>query len=101
MPTVWMPPVSPKDPVKPAGWSGPGSCQIVAFTLGPVGCVILRAPFRRDVSISPSLGGAPAVKPCWPSKPDPVGALPVLDPRDAGAGMGLRALAPPAGEPLT
>ena len=57
MPTVWMPPVSPKDPVKPAGWSGPGSCQIIAFTLGPVGCVILRAPFRRGVSISPSLGG--------------------------------------------
>ena len=57
MPTVRMPPVSPKDPVKPAGWSGPGSCQIVAFTLGPVGCMILRAPFRREVSISPSLEG--------------------------------------------
>ena len=44
---LW-PPASPEDCLRSAGWSGPGSCQIFAFTLGPVGSMILCAPFKSS-----------------------------------------------------
>ena len=47
-------PASPVDPPILAGRSGPSSYQITAFALGPGVCVILCAPFKSEVSISPS-----------------------------------------------
>ena len=38
----------------PVGRSGPGSYQITAFSLGSRTCQILCAPFKSQVSVSPS-----------------------------------------------
>ena len=48
------PPASLGDSPRPAGRSGPGSCQITAFALGPGVCEILCEPFKSKVSISPN-----------------------------------------------
>ena len=46
-------PASPGDSPRPAGRSGPGSCQITAFALGSGGCESLRAPFESKVFLDP------------------------------------------------
>ena len=48
------PPVSPGGPPKPAGRSGLGSYHSTAFALGPSAHENLCAPFKSEVSISPS-----------------------------------------------
>ena len=48
------PPASLGGSPRPAGRSGPGSCQITAFALGPGVCEILCEPFKSKVSISPN-----------------------------------------------
>lgn len=44
------------------------------FALAPGASEILRAPFKSVISVSPQSWGAPASKPCWPSKPSALGA---------------------------
>ena len=46
-------PASPGDSPRPAGRSGPGSCQITAFAPGSGGCESLCAPFESKVFLDP------------------------------------------------
>ena len=59
---------SPGGSARPAGRSGPGFYQIAAFALGPGAHEILCVLFKS--LCFPQSWGAPAVKPCWPSKPN-------------------------------
>ena len=76
---IQLPPASPGDPPRPAGRSGLHSCEVTAFALGPsvheTVCALQEWSF-----CFPQSCGAPAFKPCWPSKAKYSGA----PPSDAG-----------------
>ena len=89
----------PRDPPRPVGKPGPSSYKITAFALGPSAHEILCAPFKTEVSISPSLG-APAVKPASFQSQMLWGLLfPVPDFWAGGPNVRLRTCIP-VGEPL-
>ena len=70
--------------------SDSGSFQIIASSLGPRACEILCVSFKSGVSISHShLFGSPQSKPHWPSKPNVLEVIfLVQDPKAAEAMWG-------------
>ena len=68
-------PASPGDPPRPSGRSGPDSYGVTAFALEPSVHKTLCALSKSGVCFSQS-HGAPAVKPCWSSKPNALESLP-------------------------
>ena len=91
---------SPRDPLRLAGRSGPGSYQIIAFwgAGGPGACEISLTLLERSLYSPPPtptpLCGTPAIKTHWPSRPN-VLQIPPCNARCLGWGAwgGLRALA--------
>ena len=57
------PPASPGDSPRTTGRSGPGSCHLIAFALATSVYEILCAPFKSEVSISPTPVGFPKLAP--------------------------------------
>ena len=70
---------SPRDPLRLAGRSGPGSYQIIAFwgAGGPGACEISLTLLERSLYSPPPtptpLCGTPAIKTHWPSRPNALG----------------------------
>ena len=90
-----LPPTSSGDSRRPAIRSGPGSCQITAFALGPSTCEILCAPFINEVSISPSPLGLLLLSPSGLQSQMLWGLMfPVPDTGAGETDMGLRTLTP-------
>ena len=48
-----LPPTTPEGSPRPSGWSGPGSYEVNALSLGPGAHETLCAPFKNDISVSP------------------------------------------------
>ena len=62
------PPASPGDLPRPAGRSGPGSCEVTAFSPGSRCAQDLVFTLQEWHFCSPQSCGVPTIKPCWPSK---------------------------------
>ena len=95
VPEPQLPPASPGYSLRPVGRPGPGSYQITAFVLGPGACEILCAPFKNEVSISPSPVGLLQLSPAGFQSQMLWGFIfLVLDPWAGEPDMGLRTLTP-------
>ena len=88
-------PTSPGDSPRPAGRSGPGSYQSIAFALHPGEWEILCTPFKSEVSISPSPVGLLRLSPAGLQSQMLWGLIfLVLDPQVGEPDVGLRTLTP-------
>ena len=97
--SVFVPRVSFTSP-RSASRSDPGSYQITASSQSPEAHESLCAPFKSEVSISPSSLGLPKVSPAGLQRQVLWGFIfPVQDPWAQVPSMGLRSV-PPLGEPL-
>ena len=87
-------PTSPRDSLRPAGRSGPGSCPMTALAPSSGTWQVLCAPFKSLLRFPQSLG-TPKAKPHRPSKPDSLGAVFLLpDPRAVEPDVELGMLTP-------
>ena len=79
----------PRDALRPAGKSGPGSYEVTGFSLGWE-CTRPGVHLQEWSFCSPPSGRVLWRQPCWPSKPHAVGAPPDTSP----PGWGVRCGAP-------
>ena len=79
----------PRDALRPAGKSGPGSYEVTGFSLGWE-CTRTGVHLQEWSFCSPPSGGVLWRQPCWPSKPHAVEAPPDTSP----PGWGVRCGAP-------